>query len=66
MKYSVHNTEEEALAENERLKQLLGIPDGEGTLEYSVPKESEGQWLLRVKEEGIWKADHLAVNVQEI
>lgn len=66
MKYSVHSTEEEALAENERLKELLGIPDGEGTLEYSTPLESDGQWLLRVKEEGTWKADHLAVNVQDI
>jgi hypothetical protein len=65
MKYSVHNTEEEALAENERLKQLLGIPDDAGTVEYAIPVEADGQWLLRVKEEGTWKADHLAVNVQE-
>lgn len=66
MKYSVHPTEEEALAENERLKKLLGIPDGKGTTEYSIPKEAEGQWYLLVKDKGTWKADHLAVNVQDI
>jgi hypothetical protein len=66
MKYSVHSTEEEALAENERLKQLLGIPDGKGTLEYSVPREIEGKWCLLIKDYGIWKADHLAVNIEEI
>jgi hypothetical protein len=66
MKYSVHDTESEALAENERLMGLLGIPDDEGTIKYGQPIEIDGKWCLRVKEVGTWKADHLAINVQEI
>jgi hypothetical protein len=65
MKYSVHNTQAEAESENERLEGLLGIPNGTTTI-YGVPEERDGKWLLRVKEKGTWKADHLALNVQEI
>lgn len=65
MKYSVHDTQEEAEAENTRLMGLLGIPNG-ATTTYAIPEEREGKWLLRVKEQGPWKADHLAINVQDI
>lgn len=66
MKYSVHDTKEEAEAENQRLMGLLGIPDGKGTTSYGTPESRDGKWLLRVKEEGPWKADDIAENVQSI
>ncbi len=65
MKYSVHDTQAEAESENTRLMGLLGLPNGTTTT-YGVPEERDGKWLLRVKEHGTWKADHLALNVQEI
>ena len=65
MKYSVHDTQAEAEAENTRLEGLLSIPSGTTTI-YGVPEERDGKWLLRVKEQGTWKCDHLATNVQEI
>ena len=64
MKYSVHTTKEEAEAENQRLMGLLGIPDGKGTTNYGIPEERDGKWLIRVKEQGPWKADHIAENAQ--
>ena len=66
LKYSVHDTKEEAEAENTRLMGLLGIPDGKGTTAYGVPEERDGKWVFRVKEAGTWKADHIAENVQEL
>ena len=66
MKYSVHDTKEEAEAENQRLMRVLGIPDGKGTEIYGVPEYRGSNWLLHVKEEGTWKADDLAENVQSI
>lgn len=66
MKYSVHTTEANAEAENQRLMGLLGIPDGRGTTSYGTPELRDGKWLLRVKESGTWKADHIAENVQFI
>ena len=66
MKYSVHTTEANAEAENQRLMGLLGIPDGRGTTSYGTPELRDGQWLLRVKETGTWKADDIAENVQFI
>ena len=65
MKYSVHDTQAEAEAENKRLEGLFSIPSGNTTI-YGVPEERDGKWLLRVKEQGTWKCDHLAINVQEI
>ena len=65
MKYSVHNTKAEAESENERLEGLLGIPSGTTSI-YAIPEEHDGKWLIRVKEGGTWKADHLASNVSEI
>tara|TARA_R110002020_G_scaffold74979_2_gene191246 strand:+ start:494 stop:706 length:213 start_codon:yes stop_codon:yes gene_type:complete len=66
MKYSVHTTKTKAEAENARLMEELGIPDEKGTLNYGIPEKSGSKWLLRVKESGPWKADHIAVNVQFI
>ena len=65
MKFSVHSTEEEAIAENKRLMSLLGIPKG-NTTSYAEPVQKEAGWCLELKESGQWKADHLAKNVQEI
>lgn len=66
MKYSVHTTKANATTENKRLMGLLGIPDGKGTTNYGVPEKRDGKWLLRVKEDGPWKADDIAENVEEI
>lgn len=66
MKYSVHDSQEEALAENERLMGLLGIPNNQGTLSYSIAEEKDGKWLLPIAIEGTWKADNLALNVQDL
>lgn len=66
MKYSVHSTQAEAIAENQRLKDVLGIPDGKGTLDYAKPIQASEGWLLELSESGPWKADHIAANVQEI
>jgi len=66
MKYSVFDTEDEAKAENTRLMGLLGIPDGKGTTNYANPELKDGKWILRVKESGPWKADDIALNVQDI
>ena len=66
MKYSVHTTEASAESENQRLMGLLGIPDGKGSLRYGIPENRDGKWLIRVKEVGQWKADHIAENVQFI
>ena len=66
MKYSVHTTKAKATAENTRLMGLLGIPDGKGTTIYGTPEKRNSKWLLRVKEEGPWKADDIAENVQFI
>jgi hypothetical protein len=66
MKYTVHNTQEEAEAENQRLMGLLGIPDNKGTVNYGVPEERDGNWIFRIKDQGSWKADHLANNLQEL
>ncbi len=62
MKYSAHATKAAATAENTRLMELLGIPNEE-TNNYAVPEKRDGQWLIRVKERGPYKCDHLAVNV---
>tara|TARA_Y100001970_G_scaffold242693_1_gene307342 strand:- start:190 stop:414 length:225 start_codon:yes stop_codon:yes gene_type:complete len=66
MKYSVHTSKAKAEAENQRLMGLLGIPDGKGTEIYGVPEKRDSKWLLHVKEEGTWKADDIAENVQSI
>jgi hypothetical protein len=66
MKYSVHETEAKAEAENQRLMTELGIPDGKGTTSYGTPELRDGEWILRVKEEGAWKADDIAKNVKFI
>lgn len=66
MKYSVHDTQAEAEAENHRLMEVLGIPDGNGTTHYGIAELRGGKWLLRVKETGTWKADHIAENVKFI
>ena len=66
MKYSVHTTKAKAETENQRLMGLLGIPDGKGTTNYGIPENRDGKWLLRVKENGTWKADDIAENVEFI
>lgn len=66
MKYSIFDSEDEAKAENIRLMELFGIPDGKGALNYSRPELRDGKWILRVKESGPWKADDIALNVQDI
>ena len=66
MKYSVFDTLDEAKAENTRLMGIFGIPDGKGAETYGIPEERDGKWLLRVKEVGTYKADHIAENVQEL
>lgn len=66
MKFSIHNTESQALEENQRLMGLLNIPTASGTLNYGLPEEIDGKWCIRLKEFGAWKADDLAVNVQEL
>jgi len=64
MKFSVHSTEADAQAEIDRIETYLGIPS-EGTAQYAVPEEVEGQWRFRVKESGPWKCDHVAINIVE-
>ena len=66
MKYSVHDTEAKAEAENQRLMTELGIPDGKGTTSYGTPELRDGDWILRVKDAGAWKADDIAINVKFI
>lgn len=66
MKYSVHDTQAEAIDENERLMGLLGIPNDQGTTSYSTAEEKDGKWVLPLALEGTWKADHLALNVQDL
>ena len=66
MKCSVFNTEDEAKAENTRLMGLLGIPDEKGTETYAIPENRDGKWILKLAEQGTWKADHIALNVEEI
>jgi len=65
MKYSIHSTEAEARAEITRIEESLGIPSL-NTFRYADPEEFEGQWRFRVKENGTWKCDNLALNVQDL
>lgn len=66
MKISVHDTESQALEENQRLMGLLNIPNGSGTVDYGLPIQVDGKWCILLKEFGPWKADHISVNVQDV
>ena len=54
MKCLKFSSESEAEAENQRIMDDLGIPDGKGTTTYSVPFEQDGHWYIRVKNYGPW------------
>tara|TARA_Y100001973_G_C5207562_1_gene342727 strand:+ start:4726 stop:4956 length:231 start_codon:yes stop_codon:yes gene_type:complete len=65
LKYSVHDTKEEAEAEDARLSDLLGITEESG-FRYCAPFEHKGSWLLQVDTEGHAKADHLCEDLVEL
>lgn len=65
MKYSIHSTKQDAIAEIARLDAFFGLPTL-GSMTYGVAEEFEGIWRFRVKDHGPWKCDHVAANVQFI
>jgi hypothetical protein len=65
MKYSVHDTREEAEAELQRIEAYFNIPNA-STSNYAFLEEVDGQWRFRVKESGPWKCDDVAANVVEV
>lgn len=64
MKYSVHDTREEAEAELQRIEAYFNIPNT-STSNYAFVEEVEGVYRFRVKDSGPWKCDDIAVNVVE-
>ncbi len=65
MKYSVHDTQEEAEAELERIEAHFNIPNSSASV-YAFVEEVEGAYRFRVKDNGSWKCDDIAWNVQEV
>tara|TARA_R100000995_G_C3437780_1_gene101762 strand:+ start:167 stop:370 length:204 start_codon:yes stop_codon:yes gene_type:complete len=65
MKYSVHDTQEEAEAELERIEAHFNIPNST-TSHYAFVEEVEGVYRFRVKDYGPWKCDDIAKKVESI
>lgn len=65
MKYSIHNTREEAESELQSLDLHFNLPNDKAK-SYSTIEEVEGVFRFRVKEHGEWKADDIAANVSEV
>lgn len=65
MKYSVHDTQEEAEAELERIEAHFNIPNSTTSL-YAFVEEVEGVYRFRVKDHGPWKCDDIAKKVESI
>lgn len=65
MKYSVHETQEEAEAELQRIEAYFNIPN-ESASNYAFVEEVEGVYRFRLKDHGPWKCDDIAVNVVEL
>ncbi len=65
MKYSIHNTREEAESEQQSLDSHFNLPNNKAK-SYSTIEEVEGVFRFRVKENGEWKADDIASNVSEV
>lgn len=64
MKYSIHNTQEEAQSELESLNSHFNLPN-EQAKSYSTIEELEGVFRFRVKDQGKWKADDIVSNVSD-
>ena len=65
MKYSIHNTQEEAESELQSLDLHFNLPNDHAK-SYSTIEEVEGVFRFRIKEQGEWKADGIASNVSEV
>lgn len=65
MKYSVHDTQEEAEAELERIEAHFNIPNSSAS-NYAFVEEVEGAYRFRVKDNGPWKCDDIAKKVESI
>lgn len=65
MKYSIHNTQEEAEIELQSLNSHFNLPN-ENAKSYSTIEEVNGVFRFRVKDQGKWKADDIASNVSEV
>lgn len=65
MKYSIHNTQEEAEIELQLLNTHFNLPN-ENAESYSTIEEVNGVFRFRVKDQGKWKADDIASNVSEV
>lgn len=65
MKYSIHNTREEAESELQSLDSHFNLPNNQAA-SYSTIEEVDGVFRFRVKAHGQWKADNIAANVSEI
>jgi hypothetical protein len=65
MKYSIHNTQEEAELELQLLNTHFNLPN-ENAKSYSIIQEAEGVFRFRVKDQGKWKADDIVSNVSEV
>jgi len=65
MKYSKHNTQEEAKIELQSLNSHFNLPN-ENAKSYSTIEEVNGVFRFRVKDQGKWKADDIASNVWEV
>jgi hypothetical protein len=65
MKYSIHNTQEEADSALQSLDSHFNLPNNKAT-SYSTIEEVDGVFRFRVKDHGEWKADDIASNVSEV
>jgi len=65
MKYSIHNTQEEAQSELQSLDSHFNLPN-ENAKSYSTIEEVDGVFRFRVKDQGKWKADDIVSNVSEV
>jgi hypothetical protein len=65
MKYSIHNTQEEAQSELQSLNSHFNLPN-EQAKSYSTIEEVDGVFRFRVKDQGKWKADDIVSNVSEV
>ena len=65
MKYSVHDTQQEAEAELKRIETHFNIPNSNAS-NYAFVKKVKGVYRFRVKDHGPWKCDDIAKKVQSI
>lgn len=64
MKYSIHNTQEEAESELQSLELHFNLPNNNAK-SYSTIEKVDDVFRFRVKDHGEWKADDIASNVSE-